>query len=227
VLTDEHLNMPRINLATSAVSEPIPTVAPAPVRGVAQFILVLIALLAVVVVGLVDMVYSNARARAAKEHLEQAKKQKAELERVKKERDEYEKKKKLLETRLEIIKKLDAERRGPVGVMSQISERIPAGVRLERISLRGNSITIEGVVDQSEKDREKKNRDIITEFAQQLELRSNGLFTNVNPTFQETGQVLPDATEQQSLKFTIVCDYNPPQPAASPGSAQTAQAGKQ
>lgn len=110
--------------------------------------------------------------------------------------------------------------------MSQVNARIPAGVRLERISLRGNSVTIEGVVDRAEKDREKKNRDIITEFAQQLELRSNGLFTNVNPTFQETGQTLPDATEQQSLKFTIVCDYNPPQPAAPPGSAQAAQTGK-
>lgn len=219
--------MPKINLATSAVSEPTPTIAPAPVRGVAQIILVIIALVVVLGFYLGDSVYSNDLARKAKEHLEQAKKQKAELEQVKKERDEYEKKKKLLETRLEIIKKkLDAERRGPVGVMSQVNARIPAGVRLERISLRGNSVTIEGVVDRAEKDREKKNRDIITEFAQQLELRSNGLFTNVNPTFQETGQTLPDATEQQSLKFTIVCDYNPPQPAAPPGSAQAAQTGK-
>lgn len=193
--------------------------------GVAQIILVIIALVVVLGFYLGDSVYSNDLARKAKEHLEQAKKQKAELEQVKKERDEYEKKKKLLETRLEIIK-LDAERRGPVGVMSQVNARIPAGVRLERISLRGNSVTIEGVVDRAEKDREKKNRDIITEFAQQLELRSNGLFTNVNPTFQETGQTLPDATEQQSLKFTIVCDYNPPQPAAPPGSAQAAQTGK-
>ena len=218
--------MPKINLATSAVSEPTPTIAPAPVRGVAQIILVIIALVVVLGFYLGDSVYSNDLARKAKEHLEQAKKQKAELEQVKKERDEYEKKKKLLETRLEIIKKLDAERRGPVGVMSQVNARIPAGVRLERISLRGNSVTIEGVVDRAEKDREKKNRDIITEFAQQLELRSNGLFTNVNPTFQETGQTLPDATEQQSLTFTIVCDYNPPQPAAPPGSAQAAQTGK-
>ncbi|WP_058880621.1 PilN domain-containing protein [Chloracidobacterium thermophilum] len=218
--------MPKINLATSAVSEPTPTTAPAPVRGGAQILLVIVAFVVVLGFYLGDSVYSNALARKAKEHLEQAKKQKAELEQVKKERDEYEKKKKLLETRLEIIKKLDAERRGPVGVMSQVNARIPAGVRLERISLRGNSVTIEGVVDRAEKDREKKNRDIITEFAQQLELRSNGLFTNVNPTFQETGQTLPDATEQQSLKFTIVCDYNPPQPAAPPGSAQAAQTGK-
>lgn len=218
--------MPKINLATSAVSEPTPTTAPAPVRGAAQLILLLIALVVVIGFYLGDSVYSNALAQKAKEHLEQAKKQKAELEQVKKERDEYEKKKRLLETRLEIIRKLDAERRGPVGVMSQVNARIPAGVRLERLLLRGNSVTIEGVVDRPERDREKKNRDIITEFAQQLELRSNGLFTNVNPTFQETGQTLPDATEQQSLKFTIICDYNPPQPAAPPGSAQAAQTGK-
>ncbi len=218
--------MPKINLATSAVSEPAPTVAPTPARAAAQLLLVIIALVLVIASYLVDSVYSNALARKAKEHLEKAKKQKAELEQVKKERDEYEKKKKLLETRLEIIRKLDAERRGPVGVMSQVNARIPAGVRLDRISLRGNSVTIEGVVDRAEKDREKKNRDIITDFAQQLELRSNGLFTNVNPTFQEAGQTLPDATEQQSLKFTIVCDYNPPQPAAPPGSAQAAQTGK-
>jgi Tfp pilus assembly protein PilN len=218
--------MPKINLATSAVSEPTPTIAPAPVRGVAQILLLIIALVVVIGFYLGDSVYSNNLATKAKQRLDQAKKDKAELEQVKKERDEYEKKKKLLETRLEIIRKLDAERRGPVGVMSQVNARIPAGVRLERISLRGNSVTIEGVVDRAEKDREKKNRDIITDFAQQLELRSNGLFTNVNPTFQETGQTLPDATEQQSLKFTIVCDYNPPQPAAPPGSAQAAQTGK-
>ncbi|OYT71768.1 MAG: hypothetical protein CFK52_07160 [Chloracidobacterium sp. CP2_5A] len=218
--------MPKINLATSAVSEPIPTAAPAPVRGVAQFSLILIAVVAVLVFTGADYYYSNKLASDAKEHLSQARKQKAELEQVKKERDEYEKKKKLLETRLEIIKKLDAERRGPVGVMSQVNARIPAGVRLDRLSLRGNSVTIEGVVDRAEKDREKKNRDIITDFAQQLELRSNGLFTNVNPMFQETGQTLPDATEQQSLKFVIMCDYNPPQPAAPAGAAQAAQTGK-
>ncbi|MFQ3582084.1 hypothetical protein J8C06_09590 [Chloracidobacterium validum] len=218
--------MPKINLATSAVSEPIPTTAPAPVRGTAQIILLVLGAMAIIVFYVGDSFYSDKLAKDAKAHLEQAKKQKAELEQVKKERDEYEKRKKLLETRLEIIRKLDAERRGPVGVMSQVNARIPAGVRLDRILLRGNSVTIEGVVDRAEKDREKKNRDIITEFAQQLELRSNGLFTNVNPTFQETGQTLPDATEQQSLKFTIVCDYNPPQPAAPPGTAQAAQAGK-
>ncbi len=215
--------MPKINLATSAVSEPAPTIAPATTRNLLIIPLAIVGLLLVVVIGAVDFYLSDAQARAAKAHLEQAKKQKAELEQVKKERDEYEKKKKLLEARLEIIRKLDAERRGPVGVMSQINARIPEGVRLERIEMRGSKITIEGVVDRSERDREKKNRDIITEFAQQLELRSNGLFTNVNPTFQETGQVLPDATEQQSLKFTIVCDYNPPQPAAPPGSSQAAQ----
>jgi len=219
--------MPKINLATSAVSEPTPTVAPTPVQGVAKFLLAIIAFVVVIGFYIGDSFYSYALARKAKEHLEQAKKQKAELEKVKKERDEYEKKKKLLETRLEIIRKLDAERRGPVGVISQINTRIPEGVRLERLELRGNKITIEGVADRAERDREKKNRDIITEFAQQLELRSNGLFTNVNPTFQETGQIFPDATEQQSLKFKIVCDYNPPQPAAPPGSAQAAQTQKQ
>jgi Tfp pilus assembly protein PilN len=216
--------MPKINLATSAVSEPTPTIAPATTRSLAIIPLVLVGLLLVIVIAGLDWYLCNAKAREAKAHLDQAKKQKAELEQVKKERDEYEKKKKLLEARLEIIRKLDAERRGPVGMMSQINARIPEGVRLERIEMRGSKITIEGVVDRSERDREKKNREVIIEFAQQLELRSNGLFTNVNPTFQETGQVLPDVTEQQSLKFTIVCDYNPPQPAAPSGSAQSAQA---
>ncbi|MCS7079660.1 MAG: hypothetical protein NZ585_06380 [Chloracidobacterium sp.] len=217
--------MPRINLATSAVTEPTPTTAPAPVRGLAFIVLAILGLLVVIVGGIADYYYCNNRREQAKARLDQARKNKAELEKVKKERDEYERKKKLLETRLEIIRKLDAERRGPVGVMSQVNARIPAGVRLERITLRGNNVTIEGVVDRVEKEKERKNRDIITEFAQQLELRSNGLFTNVNPTFQETGQTMPDATEQQSLKFTIVCDYNPPQPVAPASAAQTAQTG--
>jgi type IV pilus assembly protein PilN len=218
--------MPRINLATSAVTEPTPTAAPSTVRGGALISLLLAALALIAVFTAADYYYTEGLVRKAKEHLEQAKKQKAELEKVKKERDEYEKRKKLLETRLEIIRKLDAERRGPVGVMSQVNARMPDGVRLERLSLRGNSVTIEGVVDRPERPGEKKNRDIVTEFAQQLELRSNGLFTNVNPTFQETGQALPDATEQQSLKFTIVCDYNPPQPVAPPSTTQAAQVGK-
>lgn len=218
--------MPKINLATSAVSEPTMTTAPAPARGLAFILLLAVGVLIVAGGGVADYYFAETRKNQAKARLEQAKKNKAELEKVKQERDKFEKTKKLLETRLEIIKKLDAERRGPVGVMSQVNARIPAGVRLERLTLRGNNVTIEGVVDRVEKDREKKNRDIITEFAQQLELRSNGLFTNVNPTFQETGQTLPDATEQQSLKFTIVCDYNPPQPAAPAGAAQTAQTGK-
>ncbi len=195
-------------------------------QSIVVVILAVIVLVIVIIAVGVDYYFSDGKRVEAKERLEQAKKNKAELEKVKKERDEYEKKKKLIETRLDMIRKLDAERRGPVSVMSQVNARIPVGVRLERLTLRGNNVTIEGVVDRVEKDKEKRNRDIITEFAQQLELRSNGLFTNVNPTFQEAGQAFPDATEQQSLKFTIVCDYNPPQPAAPPGATQTAQAGK-
>jgi type IV pilus assembly protein PilN len=205
--------MPTINLLSNAVAEKAAP-SPAPARLTGQIILVVLALLAVVTAYIIDSVLSNQKLEAAKARLQKAQTAKAELEKVKKEADEYKKKKDLVEGRLNIIRKLDAERRGPVALMSLINERIPTGVKLEKIALRGNSVVIEGIAE--------KNRDLVTQFAQQLELRSNGLFTNVDPKFVEGGTPLPDATEMQVLKFTINCVYNPPQPAAPAGEAQTA-----
>ncbi len=205
--------MPTINLLSNAVAEKTAP-SPAPARVTGQIILLVFALLAIVTAYIIDSVKSNQKLTEAKTRLQKAQTAAAELEKVKKERDEYLKKKELVEGRLNIIRKLDAERRGPVALMSLINERIPKGVKLDRISLRGTVVTIEGLVE--------KDRNLVTQFAQQLELRSNGLFTNVDPKFTEAANPLPDPSEQQSLKFTISCVYNPPQPAAPAGGAQTA-----
>lgn len=205
--------MPTINLLSNAVAEKAAP-SPAPARLTGQIILVVFALLAVATAYILDSVKSNQKLNEAKARLQKAQAAKADLEKVKKEAEEYKKKKELVEGRLNIIRKLDAERRGPVALMTLINERIPPGVKLNRISLRGNAVIIEGVVE--------KDRNLVTQFAQQLELRSNGLFTNVDPQFTETGVTLPDVSELQSLKFIINCVYNPPQPAAPAGEAQTA-----
>jgi type IV pilus assembly protein PilN len=195
--------MPKINLLTNAVAEAAPP-NPRPARILGQVFIVAGALIALLVAIGIDYAYSNQKATEAKDRLAKAKAAKAELEKVKKEADEFKKKKDAVEARLKVIKDLSA---------SYINERIPKGIKLEKITQKGNSITIEGVSD-------KKN--LVTEFAQQLELRSNGLFTNVDPTFKEGGQTLPDPTETQVIQFQIACLYNPPKPVTDGSGTQTA-----
>jgi type IV pilus assembly protein PilN len=204
--------MPKINLLTNAVAEAAPP-NPRPARILGQVFIVAGALVALLVAIGIDYAYSNQKATEAKDRLAKAKAAKAELEKVKKEADEFKKKKDAVEARLKVIKDLSAEQRGPVALLSYINERIPKGIKLEKITQKGNSITIEGVSD-------KKN--LVTEFAQQLELRSNGLFTNVDPTFKEGGQTLPDPTEAQVIQFQIACLYNPPKPVTDGSGTQTA-----
>lgn len=58
--------------------------------------------------------------------------------------DQFKKKKKRLETKIEVINKLNADRKGPVRVMDEVSRALPDLVWLQSMSLRGRRVTING-----------------------------------------------------------------------------------
>jgi type IV pilus assembly protein PilN len=115
----------------------------------------------------------------------------------------------LVENRIKVIKQLRAEQRGPVAVLSRINERIPIGINLDSITQRGNLMTISGST---------STEGLISSFSKDLEF-SGGLFTGIDV---QTEQVPATPTTEQLTKFTIRCNYNPPQAAQNPDAAQTA-----
>jgi type IV pilus assembly protein PilN len=68
----------------------------------------------------------------------------AKLEKIIKEVEEFEARKKLLEKRIETINNLKKAQRGPVRVMDRISQDLPDLVWLDRMSLSGQTITLDG-----------------------------------------------------------------------------------
>ncbi|MBX7219460.1 MAG: PilN domain-containing protein [Blastocatellia bacterium] len=205
--------MVRVNLLASAVQETAATPAPKPAQATGQILTVAVAFLTLIIAIGADYQVTYSRLADAEARLKTEKEAKVKLEAIKKQAEEFKKKNEIVQNRLKIIKQLAASQRGPVAVLSNINDRIPTGVQLENIKQRGNQITIDGKTERKE---------LVTQFAQQLERFSNGLFTNVDPTFDSTGVggvANPDDKEAQVLRFTIVCNYNPPQPAPGPGEA--------
>lgn len=208
--------MVKVNLLANAVAESAAAPAPKPAQAAGQIFLIIGAIVALLIAIGADYYITNSESAKAKKRVADEQEAKRKLEEIKKQAEEFKKKKDLVENRLKIIKQLAAEQRGPVAILSNINDRMPTGVHLNNIKQRGNAITIEGTTE---------TKDLVTQFAQQLEQFSNGLFSNVDPSFDSTGDIgasIPAPGEKQILKFTINCNYNPPQAATPPGDGKTA-----
>jgi type IV pilus assembly protein PilN len=189
-------------------------------RGQQVFMLVAAMLLFFVALG-VDHFMTNSAYNSAKtendRELEENKKLEADLARKTQLEDEM----KQLDERINVIKQLRAEQKGPVAMLSAINERMPGGsadFKLTAIVQKGNHVQIIG---------SSLNQQVISDFARQLEF-SNGLFTNVLPSIEGKdvkAETVSDKEDDEMVRlfaFKIDCDYNKPR---AEGEA-TATAGK-
>ena len=176
---------------------------------------------------LFDYVSANRAHTAAKAELERQEQTAAQMAAVNKEQAELEKKIKATEARIEAIKKLRASQKGPVGVLSEINQRMPnlVAFRLESIEQKNGELTIEG---------HSPNEAAVTQFGRNLEF-SDGRFTNVNletvrkdmemsaAEFKDPSLELdPEAPTPQTVHFKIKCKYQ--LPAAEQSSAPAGNA---
>ena len=188
----------------------------------------------------VDHLWTNSAHAAAKTSLareeEEAKKLEADIQR----KNELEAELKQLDDRIKIIKRLRAEQKGPVAMLSAINERMPGGqsdFRLDAIVQKGTQLQIIGT---------STNQQVIADFSRQLEF-SNGLFSSLFLNILGKEVKLDDISERVEKKdadkkapgakdadpkaeapdvarvfqFTIDCNYNKPRsegdkPAAAP-----------
>ena len=175
---------------------------------------------------LFDYVSANRAHSAAQMELERQQQTAAQMAAVNKEQAELENKIKATEVRIEAIKKLRASQKGPVGVLSEINQRMPAiaEFRLESIEQKNGELTIEG---------HSPNEAAVTAFGRSLEF-SDGRFTNVNletirkdlemapADFKDAGvEVDPEAPRPQTVHFTIKCKYQMPTEQSSAPAGQT------
>jgi len=201
--------MPKINLLQQAATEAAGSKASPISAQTGQ----LIAMAGVVVLGVVVVLSylwytTDLENKRVKEELASEQKQAQELAKLKDDADKLQQKIVLVENRITAIKKLRAEQRGPVAVLSRINERIPIGISLDSVTQRGNLMTIIGTTN---------TEGLITSFAKDLEF-SGGIFSGFD---LQTEQIQATATTEQQTKFTIRCSYNPPVPSQSP-EVQTA-----
>lgn len=206
--------MIKVNLLASAVTE-AQAAAPAPrqAQATGQILMIGVAILGLVIFVGVDYYFAKAAADEAKQYLADQEKQKMQLDVQKKELEQYEQKNKIIQQRLVVIKQLaEGGNQGPVKILNAVNTKMPPdGIILGKIAQIGTKITIEGVT---------TNRERVTEFAKDLEIEGGGLFTNVSVLIDAPGK--EDATEEQNIKFTIDCVYNPTPPPAAGDAAATA-----
>lgn len=167
-------------------------------------------------------VISTQMAKTEAEHqLEDQKQIEKELEGVIKEQNELEAKIAAIDGRINAIKKLRDEQRGPWGVLEAMRERIAMvpGLYLQGIEQKGDSVEIKG---------NSPDENAVTQFGRSLEF-SNGLFSNMNiETRREevVNQAAPvrvsggDESKLNLVNFTIKTTYKPSQ---APGGANEAK----
>lgn len=204
--------MIKVNLLASAVTE-AQAAAPAPKQAQAtgQILMIGVAILGLVIFVGVDYYFAKAAADEAKQYLADQEKQKLQLDGQKKELEQYEQKNKIIQQRLAVIKQLaEGGNQGPVKILNAVNTKMPPdGIILGQITQKGSKISIQGVT---------TNRERATQFAKDLEIEGGGLFTNVSVIIDAPGK--QDVTEEQNIKFTIDCVYNPtPPPSATDGTA--------
>lgn len=170
--------------------------------------------------------WSTARSAKAAAQTQLAEQQRiaAQMELVKKEQAELERKTRDVQTRIEAIKRLRDSQQGPVGLLSEINQRLPKvqDFRLAGIEQRDGNVVITG---------DSPNEDAVTQFGRSLEF-SSGLFTNMSietkrdtlkpPADMPTNSVATndskDAQKPQTVTFTVKCKYNAPTGQAAQGT---------
>ncbi|MGB8510253.1 MAG: PilN domain-containing protein [Pyrinomonadaceae bacterium] len=180
---------------------------------------------------LFDYVSANSAQASAQAELEKQKEIAAQMESINKEMADLQKKITDTQTRIDAIKRLRASQQGPVAVLSELNQRIPAiaDFRLESIEQKSGDMTIEG---------HSPNEAAVTQFGRSLEF-SSGLFLNVNlETERKFVEVNPadyspvggalDLTgkKPETVHFKIKCKYAPllpPPPPAAPAPAVAQQ----
>lgn len=156
-------------------------------------------------------VISSQMARAdAERRLEEQKQIAKELEAVRKEQKDLEDKIAAIDKRINAIKKLRDEQKGPSAVLEAMKERISMvpGIYLQSIEQKGDVMEIKG---------NSPDESQVTQFGRSLEF-SNGLFSNMNiETKREEvqNQNAPpslagkDAAKVNLVNFTIKAAYTP------------------
>lgn len=176
----------------------------------------------------VDYVSANYKHAEAKEELAKQEEISNKMKEITRQQEDLSKKIDEVKTRIEAIKKLRAEQRGPVAVLSEINSRIPAvkDFTLTSVEQKEGTLTIEG---------HSTNEDAVTQFSRALEFSSD-LFRDVsieierkvaNPADtdweKEDGDIDPDAPKPEVVTFTVTCKYGKEQqPAPAPAARRPA-----
>jgi Tfp pilus assembly protein PilN len=156
-----------------------------------------------------DVISTSMAKAEAERQLEEQKQIAAELESVMKEQAELEAKIKSIDERINAIKKLREEQRGPSAVLEALRERIAMvpGLYLQSVEQKGTEVEIKG---------NSPNEDAVTQFGRSLEF-SNGLFSNLNIETKREELVNQmasapaaggEAPKVNVVNFTIKAGYN-------------------
>ncbi len=159
-----------------------------------------------------DVISTQMAKADAQRRFDEQKQIEMELEVVIKEQKELEDKIAAIDKRINAIKKLRDEQKGPSAVLEAMRERIALvpGIYLQSIEQTGESVEIKG---------NSPDESQVTQFGRSLEF-SDGLFSNLNiETKRESVQNMavtvastptnPDAGKVEIVKFTIKCGYTP------------------
>jgi Tfp pilus assembly protein PilN len=155
-----------------------------------------------------DVISTQMAKAEAERQLEEQKQIAAELESVMKEQKELETKINNIDARINAIKKLREEQRGPSAVLEALRERIAMvpGLYLQSVEQAGDQVTIKG---------NSPDEAAVTQFGRSLEF-SGGLFANLNIETQRQEMVnqavstvaAGEAPKVQVVNFTIRAGYN-------------------
>lgn len=167
-----------------------------------------------------DVISTQMAKAEAQRQLEEQKQIAAELESVMKEQKELETKIAAIDARINAIKKLREEQKGPSAVLEALRERISMvpGLYLKSVEQKGSEITILG---------NSPDEAAVTQFGRSLEF-SNGLFSNLSietkreeVTPQNAAAPKPGAepAKVNVVNFTIKAGYN-----SAKGTSPTATA---
>jgi len=157
-----------------------------------------------------DVISTQMAKAEAERQLEEQKQIAVELEAVMKEQKELEARINAIDARINAIKKLREEQRGPSAVLEALRERISMvpGLFLQSVEQTGDQVTIKG---------NSPDEEAVTQFGRSLEF-SNGLFANLNIETQraevanQTASAPAnggEAAKVNIVNFTIKAGYKP------------------
>ena len=169
-----------------------------------------------------DVISTQMAKAEAERQLEEQKQIAAELESVMKEQKELETKIAAIDARINAIKKLREEQKGPSAVLEALRERIAMvpGLYLQSVEQKGELVEIKG---------NSPDESAVTQFGRSLEF-SNGLFSNLNietkreevtPQGAVASKAGGEPAKVNVVIFTIKAGYNSSK-GATPGATTAA-----